>query len=150
MVYAISGFRGNALRAIKLGRTGELTGTDAVAWSYDTKTPYVPSALLSGNRLYFFSNNTGILTCLDAKTGKVLIDAQRVEGLSGVYASPVQAAGRIYLIGRNGEGIVIKDADTFEILATNRLDDKFDASPAVVGNDLLLRGHKHLYCLSEK
>ena len=72
LIYAISGFRGNALRAIKIGRTGDLTGTDGIAWSYDTKTPYVPSPLLAGDRLYFYSNNQGILSCLDAKTGKVV------------------------------------------------------------------------------
>lgn len=150
MVFAISGFRGNALKAIRLGRTGDLTDTDAVAWSYDAKCPYVPSALLSGDRLWFFSQNTGLLTCLDAKTGKVLIDAERVEGLTGVYASPIAADGRIYLLGRNGEAVVIKDAATYEVLATNKLDDKFDASPVAVGGSLLLRGHQHLYCIEGK
>lgn len=150
MVFAISGFRGNALRAIRLGKTGDLTDTEAVAWSHDDKCPYVPSALLSGDRLWFYSQNTGLLSCLEAKTGKVLIDAQRVEGLNGVYASPVAADGRIYLVGRNGEAVVIKDSATYEELATNKLDDKFDASPAAVGGALLLRGHQHLYCLAEK
>ena len=150
MVYAISGFRGNALRAIRLGGSGDLTDTDAVVWSHDSKCPYVPSALLSDGRLWFFSQNTGLLSCLDAKTGKVLIDAQRVEALSGVYASPIAANGRIYLVGRNGEAVVIKDAATYEELATNKLDDKFDASPVAVGSSLLLRGHQFLYCLAEK
>jgi outer membrane protein assembly factor BamB len=150
MVFAISGFRGNALKAIRLGKSGDLTDTDAVAWSYDAKCPYVPSALLSGERLWFFSQNTGLLSCLDAKTGKVLIDAQRVDGLTGVYASPIAADGRIYLVGRNGEAVVIKDAATYEELATNKLDDKFDASPWPSGKSLLLRGHQHLYCLAEK
>jgi outer membrane protein assembly factor BamB len=150
MVFAISGFRGNALRAIRLGRTGDLTDTDAIAWSYDAKCPYVPSALLSDGRLWFFSQNTGLISCLDAKTGKVLIDAERVEGLTGVYASPIAADGRIYLLGRNGEAVVIKDAATFEVLATNKLDDKFDASPVAVGSSLLLRGHQHLYCVAGK
>jgi outer membrane protein assembly factor BamB len=150
MVYAISGFRGNALRAIKLGKTGDLTDTEAVAWSYNEKCPYVPSALLSGERLWFFSHNSNLLSCLDAKTGKVLIDAHRVEPLSGVYASPIAADGRIILLGRNGESVVIKDAPVYEELATNKLDDKFDASPAAVGPALLLRGHQHLYCIAEK
>jgi len=150
MVFAISGFRGNALKAIRLGRTGDLTDTDAIAWSYDAKCPYVPSALLSDGRLWFFSQNTGLISCLDAKTGKVLVDAERVEGLTGVYASPIAADGRIYLLGRNGEAVVIKDAATFEVLATNKLDDKFDASPVAVGSSLLLRGHQHLYCVAGK
>lgn len=149
IVYAMSGFRGSAVRAIRLGGTGDLTDTDSVIWSYDSKTPYVPSPLLADGRLFFYSQNTGLLTCLDAKTGKVLIDAQRLSNFAGAYASPVAAAGRVYLTGRNGEGIVIKNTGKFEVLATNKLDEKFDASPALAGKDLLLRGHQSLYCLSE-
>jgi outer membrane protein assembly factor BamB len=150
IVYAMSGFRGNSLRAIRLGRTGDLTNNpEAIAWSYGTKTPYVPSPLLSEGRLWFFSQNTGLLSCLDAKTGDVLVDAARLENFAGVYASPVAAGGKIYLTGRNGEGIVIKNTGKLEILATNKLDEKFDASPAIAGKDLLLRGHQYLYCLSE-
>jgi outer membrane protein assembly factor BamB len=148
MVYVTSGFRGNAFKAIKLGRTGDLTGTDAVAWSYDSQTPYVPSPLLYDGRLYFFSHNSGMLTVLDAKTGKVILDAERMPGLSGVYASPVAAAGRIYLTGRNGAVVVLKAAEKLEILANNTLDEKFDASPALAGNEIYLRGHQHLYSLS--
>lgn len=150
LVYAMSGFRGNALLAIKLGHKGDLTDSDAIAWSYDSKTPYVPSPLLYQGRLYFFSQNTGILSCLRARTGEVLIDAERLPGLSGVYASPVAAAGRIYVIGRNGEGLVLKASDTLEILASNRLDDRFDASPVLVDSEMFLRGHRYLYCLAEK
>ncbi len=148
LVYAISGFRGSALVAIRPDGKGDITGTGSVAWSYDSKTPYVPSPLLENGRLWFFSQNTGILSCLDAKTGKVLIDAERIDGLGGVYASPVEADGRIYLTGRNGEGVVLRAGPKLEILATNKLDEKFDASPALAGKDLLLRGHEFLYCLS--
>lgn len=150
IVYAISGFRGNALRAIRLGLSGDLTDKpEAIAWSYNTKTPYVPSPLLSGGRLWFFSQNTGIISALDAKTGKVLMDARRLDNFAGVYASPVAAGGKVYLTGRNGEGVVLSNSDEFKILATNKLDEKIDASPALAGRDLLLRGHESLYCLSE-
>ena len=148
-VYAMSGFQGTALLAIRLGREGDLTGTDAIAWSYGKNTPYVPSPLLAGNRLYFFSNNREILSCFDAKNGKPLIDAQKIEGLQGVYASPVSAQGRVYLVGRNGVTVVIKQSDQLEVLATNRLDEGFDASPVPVGRELLLRGHEYLYCIAE-
>ncbi|TLD70341.1 hypothetical protein FEM03_13445 [Phragmitibacter flavus] len=149
VLYAASGFRGNALLAIKLGGKGDLTGTDSVLWSHDARTPYVPSPVLYEDRLYFFSGNTGMLSSLDVKTGAVKIDAERVPGLTGVYASPVAAAGRLYLTGRGGEVVVIKPDDTLEVLASNKLDDRFDASPAAVGNQLFLRGHQYLYCLSE-
>jgi outer membrane protein assembly factor BamB len=149
-VYCMSGFQGNSVLAIRLGRTGDLTGTDAIAWTYKKSTPYVPSPLLYGGKLYFFASNNGILSCLDAKSGDVLINAERVEGLQGVYASLVGAAGRIYLTGRNGATVVLKQSDKFEVLATNRLEDKFDASPALVGKELFLRGRESLYSLAEK
>jgi outer membrane protein assembly factor BamB len=150
MVYCISGFQGSSLLAIRLGRIGDLTGTDAIAWSYKKNTPYVPSPLLYGGRLYFFKLNEETLSCCDAKTGTVLIDAERIEALNGVYASPLGAAGRVYLVGRNGAVVVLKQSDKLEVLAANRLDDKFDASPAAAGNELFLRGRAHLYCIAEK
>jgi outer membrane protein assembly factor BamB len=150
ILYAMSGFRGNSLLAIRLGRTGDLTGTDAIVWSYKKNTPYVPSPLLYGNKLYFFSNNNGVLSCFEAKTGTPLIDGEKLEALAGVYASPVGASGRIYLTGRNGAIIVLKQSDKLDVLATNQLQEKFDASPAVVGKELFLRGKESLYCVSEK
>ena len=149
LVYCISGFRGNALLAIRLGRTGDLTDTDAIAWRHNKSTPYVPSPLLYAGKLYFFSNNNGLISCFSAKDGQPLFEAERVEALPNVYASPVGAAGRVYLVGRNGATVVLKQSDKFEVLATNRLEDGFDASPALAGRDLFLRGHEHLYCLAE-
>jgi outer membrane protein assembly factor BamB len=149
IVYAMSGYSGNALLAIRLGRAGDLTGTDAIAWSYKKNTPYVPSPLLYGNRLYFLAVNNGVLSCLDVKLGRLLIDAMKIDALPGVYASPLGASGRVYLVGRNGATVVIRQSDTFDVLATNQLDEKFDASPAAVGKELFLRGQSHLYCIAE-
>lgn len=150
-VFLTSGFRGSKLLAVRLGRTGDLTGTDAVLWRYDQDTPYVPSPLLSENRLYFFKSNNAILTCLDTTTGKPLFAAQRIGELgSSVYASPIAADGHVYLVGRNGTTVVIKDAPQLQVVATNVLNDPIDASPAAVGRQLFLRSRTHLYCLQEK
>jgi outer membrane protein assembly factor BamB len=149
LVYAISGFKGWSLQAIRYDRTGDLTDTDAVVWSVKKSTPYVPSPLLYDDLLYFFSNNNNILSCYEARTGKPLIDAQRVEGLGDVYASPVGASGRVYLVGRDGRAVVLKQGSQLESLASNKLDDRFDASPAIVGKQLFLRGHQNLYCIAE-
>jgi outer membrane protein assembly factor BamB len=148
-VYVMSGFRGAALQAITLGKSGDLTGTDAIAWSHNKGTPYVPSPLLAGDLLYFCSGNNATLSIFDAKAGKALVEAERVEGLNGVYASPAAAANRVYLVGRDGGTVVAKQGPTLEVLAKNRLDDGFDASPALVGNELFLRGREFLYCLGE-
>jgi len=149
LVYCTSGFRGNAIQAIELGRTGELTDTDAVRWQLTRNTPYVPSPLLYGDKLYMYTGNTSRLTCLDARTGRAHYTNQRIEGMGGVYASPAGAAGRLYLAGREGAVAVVKHGDTFEVLTVNRLDDGFDASPAIVDDTLYLRGRKHLYCIGK-
>jgi outer membrane protein assembly factor BamB len=150
MLFAMSGFRGNAALAIRLGKSGDLTGTDAIAWSHQRNTPYVPSPLLYGDLLYFFSGNNAMLSVYDAKSGRAYMDAERLTGMFGVYASPVGASGRVYLTGRDGNAMVVRKSDKLEVLSTNKLDDKFDASPAIVGTELFLRGHQHLYCIAEK
>ena len=150
VVYCMSGFQGNSVKAIRLGKTGDLTDTDAIVWTHGKATPYVPSPLLYEGKLYFLSSNNGILSCFDAVAGKPFFAEERLQDMRGVYASPVGAAGRVYLVGRDGVALVIKNSDKLEVLATNRLDEGFDASPAVAGKDLLLRGREHLYCIAEK
>lgn len=150
MLYVTSGFRGNALKAIRLsGAKGDLTGTPAVVWSHDRDTPYVPSPLLYRGVLYILKHNGGILTALDAATGEVLHGPERLEEIEGVYASPVGAAGRIYVVGRNGATAVLEAGPRPKVLAVNPLDDRFDASPAVAGGEIFLRGRRHLYAIAE-
>jgi hypothetical protein len=80
----------------------------------------------------------------------VLYERERLPGLTDFYGSPASAAGRVYFVARDGTALVIKHGDKMEVLATNRLDDSIDASPVLVGRQLLLRGHTYLYCLEEK
>ena len=150
LLYCTSGYQGNSLLAIRLDRTGDLTGTDAIAWAYKKNTPYVPSPLLYQNRLYFFAVNKGELSCLDPKTGEVVLDATPVPDLPAIYASPLGAGGRVYLVGRNGVTVVLKPSAKLEVLATNHLNEHFDASPAAVGHQLFLRGKEYLYCLEDQ
>ena len=143
MVFAMSGFRGNNLKAIRLaGASGDITGTDRIAWELTRDTPYVPSPLLYDGILYFLKTNSGILSALDAETGQPHFALQRLEGVPNVFASPVGAAGRVYLPGRDGTTLVIRHGNEYEILASNTLDDGFDASPALVDNEILLRGYR--------
>jgi outer membrane protein assembly factor BamB len=148
--YAMSGFRGAHLAAIKLGGSGDLTDSKSVSWTANRGTPYAPSPLLSNGRIWYLSGNNGILSVRDTKSGKLLVEGERLDGVSGVYASPVSAGGRVYIAGRNGTVSVLKDSAKLEVLATNKLDDKFDCSPAVVGNQMFLRGKEHLYCIATK
>jgi hypothetical protein len=145
VVYAMSGFRGNVLRAIRLAEAkGTLAGPPGLAWSYDRDTPYVPSPLLYRDGLYFLKSNSGILTCLDARGGAPHY-TERLDAVPNVYASPVAADGRVYVVGREGSTVVLAAGPKPQVLATNRLDDGFDASPALVEGELYLRGARHLY-----
>jgi outer membrane protein assembly factor BamB len=150
LAFCMSGYRGAAAYAIPLDATGDLTGTNRIPWHYDRGTPYVPSPLLAGRRLYFTQGNNALLTCLDIGTGKPIIDRERLPGLSSLYASPAAAAGRLYFVGRDGTTLVLRQADKVEVLATNRLDEPIDASPVIVGRQLFLRGEETLYCIEEK
>jgi len=149
-VYCTSGFRGAALYAIKLNASGDIAGTDAVRWMHNKGTPYVPSPLLVDDLIYVVPGNSGMLTCLNSKTGEPNYQQERLEGVREVYASPVAAKDRIYVLGRDGECVVLKKGATLEILATNKLNDKTDASIALAANQLFIRGKGNLYCISGK
>jgi outer membrane protein assembly factor BamB len=146
----MSGHRNPAALAIALGKTGNLTGTDAVKWKIDRGTPYVPSPLLYDDLLFFCQRTSGIVTCLDPKTGQPHYSEQRLEGITGVYGSPIGVKDRIYVPGQNGMVVVLEKSKTLNVLASNKLEDGFDASPAVVGDELYLRGRQHLYCIAAK
>jgi hypothetical protein len=91
-----------------------------------------------------------VLTVLDARTGKPILEGERLPKLGTLYASPLAAAGRIYLIDPRRHRRRVEVGRQAEVLATNKLDDVFDASPAVVGKTLYLRGERHLYAIEEK
>jgi sugar lactone lactonase YvrE len=86
---------------------------------------------------------------VNARTGATLFGPQRLSGIRDVYASPVGAAGRIYVVDRSGTTAVVTRSPTFELLAENRLDESFSASPVLAGPDLYLRGERHLYAIAE-
>jgi outer membrane protein assembly factor BamB len=149
-IYVMSGHRGFALMAIDLARaSGDITGTDAILYTFNQNTPYTPAPVLMEDRLYFLKSNNGYLTCLDAETGKELYTNVKLEGINEIFTSPLGVAGLLYVLGTNGVCVVVRHGDTFEVLASNRLEEQFIASPVVVGNDLFLRGYGHLYCISE-
>ncbi len=147
VVYCMSGYRGSAAFALPLSATGDLTDSNKIIWHHDRSTPYVPSPINYGKHMYFTASNNGILSCLDAETGKPIFGPVRMPGITSLYASPAAASDRIYFTGRDGTTLVIKHAKQLEAIATNRLNDPMDASPAIVGKQIFLRGAKHLYCV---
>ncbi|MGD8395878.1 MAG: PQQ-binding-like beta-propeller repeat protein [Acidobacteriota bacterium] len=146
----MSGYRGNAVKAIDLSKAhGDITGTDAIVWSYDRDTPYVPSPLLYDGILYMLKSNNGILTAFNARTGDIYYGTQRLDGIGEVFSSPVGAGGRVYITSRDGHTLVLRNGETFEVLGSNSLDDGFDASPAIAGGEIYMRGYNNLYCIAE-
>ena len=151
IVFLMSGFRGNALFAVRLADAqGNVDGTESILWTASQDTPYAPSPLLYNEILYFLKSNNGILSAFGAKTGERFYGPQRLEGIGNVYSSPVGAAGRVYISDREGKTLVIRHGPEFEILASNALDDGFDASPAIVADQIFMRGHQSLYCIARK
>lgn len=150
IVIAGSSYEKKAMLAIKLdGAKGDITDTKQVVWSRRRGTPYVPSPLLYNNALYFHAHYQSVLTRVDARTGEEKPGPFRLPGISNVYASAVGAAGRVYVTDLEGTTLVFTNEDSPKILARNVLDDRFNASAAIAGNDLFLRGEKRLYCLAE-
>lgn len=146
-VLVTSGFRGSACVALPLSQRGDLRAVEGgVHWSDEGGTPYVPSPVLVDGLVYMTSGNSGILSCFDLATGERLIDRQRLD-LAQVYASPLAAAGRIYVTGRDGTTVVFRHGEELEILAVNSLDDPIDASPVAVGKALFLRSESRAYAI---
>lgn len=149
LVYVGSGFRGSFIGAFHLNGQGDIKGTRNVEWVIDRDTPDVASPLLSAGRLYFYKGKVAQLSCVDAATGKPHYMASRVPGLDAIYASPIAANGYVFLTGRNGTTVVIKDADSLEVVSSNSLGETVDATPAPVDDELFIRGESHLFCLAE-
>lgn len=152
VVYAGSSYDTRAMLAIRLdGAKGDITGTKQVIWSRHRGTPYVPSPLLYGDVLYNMQHYQGTIVRVDLKTGEDQIDPVRLDAIRAVYASPVGAAGRVYVTSREGVTQVMEHGGKEpKLLAVNRLDDSFSASAALAGKELFLRGEKSLYCIAEK
>lgn len=145
----MSGYRAACVNAIPLDSKGDITDKGPLKWSLNKGTPYVPSPIISGNRLFFTAGNQDILSCVDARTGKVLFDRKRLTGVGSLYASAIAANGHLYFVGRDGTTVVLKDNENLDVVSVNSLQDAIDASPVAVGNQLFLRSWTKLYCLQE-
>jgi outer membrane protein assembly factor BamB len=140
LVFIATGFQEPALMAVRADGRGDVTRSHVV-WTLTRGAPYTPSPLLVGNELYYVSD-TGVLSCVDAKTGQ-MIWQQRVGG--NYSASPVFADGRVYVLSEEGVTTVFAPGTSFRRLATNRLDGTTLASIAVSEKSLFIRSDTHLY-----
>lgn len=147
LVFAMSGHTVKMLMAIRLGRKGNLTGTDAVVWSTPRGAAYTPSPVLHDGRLYVVTDN-GLISCFDAETGTAHYQQQRLPKPYSFKASPVGANGKLYLATEEGDVVVVRMGDRFEVLATNTLENQsFIASPIIVDGTIYLRSRTHLFAI---
>jgi outer membrane protein assembly factor BamB len=150
MVFAGSSYEKQAMLAVSIdGAQGDITATERVVWARHQGTPYVPSPVLYRGALYYLRHYQAILSRVDASTGEDRPGAMRLQGIRNVYASPVAAAGRVYITDQDGTTLVLGDGDAPETLALNHLDDRFSASAAIAGQELFLRGERYLYSLGK-
>ncbi len=147
LVFTASGWQRDLLQAISLGQRGDLTGSEGVAWSLRRGVPYVPCPMLWGEELYVLEDQS-FFSCLDARSGDPHYLKHRLPGNPSFSASPVGAADRIYLASEEGSTVVLRRGAEAEVLAVNDLDEAFFASPAIVGEQIYLRGERYLYCFS--
>jgi outer membrane protein assembly factor BamB len=146
MVFVYAGFPVKKTFAIKLGGSGDLTGSKDIIWQYDKGTAYVPSSILYGDYLYLMSDR-GILTCLEAKSGKIVYEGGRVPIPATFTASPVAFDGKLLLTSEDGDTFVIKAGPKHEVIATNSISEPVYASPAISDGMIFIRGEKNLYCI---
>jgi outer membrane protein assembly factor BamB len=144
LVYLCTGFYKPQLLAVRPDGKGNVTETHVV-WRAERGVPLTPSPVVAGEEIYFVSDN-GILSCLNALTGKLHYQERLGSNFS---ASPLFAGGRIYWLNEAGETTVIAPGPEFEKLASNPVDGQIFASLAVSAESLFLRSSTHLYRISQ-
>ena len=142
LVFLCSGFEEPSILAVRPDGRGDVTETH-VAWTGRRGAPLTPSPLVIGDEIYFV-NDSGIASCVDARTGK----EHWRQRLGGNYsASPVYADGRIYFMSEECETVVIAPGKQFGLLARNHLDGMCLASMAISDGAIFVRTNDHLYRL---
>jgi outer membrane protein assembly factor BamB len=141
------GFSGSAL-AVKLGGKGDIT-KDRL-WLHPKNNQRVGSGMIVDDHVYMIDDN-GVPHCYELSTGNDLWkDAERPGG--NTWGSMVHADGRLYVLMRNGDTVVLNTNPKYEILAVNRLGsgEQSNSSLAISNGDIFIRTFRSLWCISEK
>ncbi len=148
-VIVMTGHRSPNMLAIRLDRKGDLTDTDAILWTNQRGNAYTASPVYYEGKLYVLTDR-GLISCFDAGTGKTFYHQQRLPNPYQFKASPLGSGGRLYLASEQGDVIVLKMGEEYEVVAVNSMPDHFFiSSPVIVDNQLFLRSQDALYCISE-
>ena len=130
-------------------KKAEADADESLLWSVRIDAPHVPSPLAYDGKIWFLKQDSGILSVLDPASGEIVYGPERLDGVADVYASLVAAGGHLYVAGRDGTVEVLSTGEKIATVAVNHLEDRFDSSPAIAGDELFLRGYENLYCIAE-
>ena len=145
LVFATAGSQAKVALAIRPGIDGEVDGS-RVAWRHNKGTAYVASPILYGDYLYLLSD-AGIVTCLEARTGRLIYEGGRVPVPATFRASPVAFGDKILLTSEDGDTFVLRAGPVHAILRTNSLDEPVWSSPALANGMVFIRGARHLFAI---
>lgn len=144
LLYIAAGAGPNSMIAVRPDGSGDITGTH-IQWSLGKGVPKRPSPILNGKRIYMV-DDVGIATCLNAENAAVVWQSR----IGGSYrSSPILADGRLYCFSLEGDAHVLATGDEFKLLASNKLENGCQASPAAVGKTLYVRSTGHLYAIGK-
>jgi outer membrane protein assembly factor BamB len=144
LIYMTRGYRNSPYLALRPGGRGDVTASHVV-WRAPGGGSYAAS-LVAYQGLLYFTNDVGVLTCADMKTGERVWQT-RLDGV--FFASPVAADGKVYFLSQTGETIVVKAGRTPEIMARNDLGVRLVASPAISNGRIFLRSDDRLFALGK-
>lgn len=137
---------GNSAKVVLALRPDAKTDEDRIAWRYNKGTAYVTSPIAIGDYLYLFTDS-GITTCLDARTGAVVYEGGRVPVPTTFRASAVAFGDKFLMTSEDGDTFVVRAGPTHEVLRTNSLGESIWASPALANGTIYIRGDKHLFAI---
>jgi outer membrane protein assembly factor BamB len=160
LLYVSSGYVGDRARplyAIRPGASGDIslkpdeTSNSSIAWSHPTAAPYNPTTLAYDGRLYVLYDR-GLVSCHNAQTGALLYDKERLPNGFHFTSSPWAYNGKVFCLNEDGVAFVLRAGDKFELLRVNKLDDDdmCMATPAMVGDRLLIRTSARIYCIGQR
>jgi outer membrane protein assembly factor BamB len=148
MVFVYAGSHDKRGYAVRLGGAGDISKTDKILWRHDKGTAYVTSGILYEGDVYILTDS-GLLTCIDAKTGALKYEGGRLPTATTFFASPVAFDGKILITSEDGDTFVIKSGGQYEIVKTNSVGEPVYASPAIANGRIYIRSESNLYCIGK-
>jgi outer membrane protein assembly factor BamB len=145
LVVVTAGFPAKRIIAI---RPGDVPEDERVAWEYAKGTGYVLSNILYRDYIYLLTDN-GIVTCLEATTGKIVYEGGRPPVPSNFMGSPVAFGDYIAMTSDEGITYMLRAGPKHEIVRANSIDEPVYSSLAPANGRIYIRGQRHLYAIGQ-